>query len=347
MFEHVSDLLTYGGLFVIVFGMAWTDGVDRATNYIVTATNWNDLIGAAGSLMQLKSHAHGGTTGEGSQSIGPLVKETFTDAAAPAAPSAGQTSIYTVSARPRYRANGGADRAIVTDETTAAGDLAGTYPNPTVAKITLGSDADGDIYYRAAGVLARLPKGTALQLVRMNAGATAPEYFTLGSAVTSLDKKITTTTVANTTSETDLYRKAVTGNTIGSGGALRLMIAGDGNALGSGTSTFRLKFGATTLLSLVVQFNTGSAARNPWEIEMTLFNAGATNAQRIEGSFRKSSSTGDAWVNNVGFSDTTMGYATAAEDTTASKDVAVTVQHSVASASTDAAARIALLELLV
>ena len=42
--------------------------------------------------------------------------------------------------------------------------------------MTLGSDADGDIYYRASNTLTRLPKGTALQQLRMNAGATAPEW---------------------------------------------------------------------------------------------------------------------------------------------------------------------------
>jgi hypothetical protein len=157
--------------------MAWTDGIDRATNYIISAINWNDLLGAAGSLMQLKSHRHGGTTGEGSQSIGPLVLEDFTDATAPAAPGAGLTRLYGVSGKPRFRAGAaGADTALIDSATTAAGDLAGTYPNPTVAKITLGSDADGDIYYRSGGVLVRLPKGTALQALRMNSGATAPEW---------------------------------------------------------------------------------------------------------------------------------------------------------------------------
>lgn len=44
------------------------------------------------------------------------------------------------------------------------------------AGFALGSDADGDIYYRASGALARLAKGTAGQVVRMNTGATAPEW---------------------------------------------------------------------------------------------------------------------------------------------------------------------------
>lgn len=50
--------------------------------------------------------------------------------------------------------------------------------------MTLGSDADGDIYYRSSNVLTRLAKGTALQQLRINAGATAPEWATISSAVT-------------------------------------------------------------------------------------------------------------------------------------------------------------------
>ena len=42
--------------------------------------------------------------------------------------------------------------------------------------IILGSDADGDTYYRASGVLARLAKGAANLKTFMNAGATAPEW---------------------------------------------------------------------------------------------------------------------------------------------------------------------------
>jgi hypothetical protein len=35
--------------------MAWSDGVDRATGYIVTAADWNTKLGATGSLMYLKT----------------------------------------------------------------------------------------------------------------------------------------------------------------------------------------------------------------------------------------------------------------------------------------------------
>lgn len=42
--------------------------------------------------------------------------------------------------------------------------------------LVLGSDADGDMYYRAASVLARLAKGAANLKLFMNAAGTAPEW---------------------------------------------------------------------------------------------------------------------------------------------------------------------------
>jgi hypothetical protein len=42
--------------------------------------------------------------------------------------------------------------------------------------MSIGSDADGDMYYRASSALARLAKGTADFKLFMNAGATAPEW---------------------------------------------------------------------------------------------------------------------------------------------------------------------------
>lgn len=46
----------------------------------------------------------------------------------------------------------------------------------THKKLTVGSDADGDMYYRASSALARLAKGAANYKLFMNAGATAPEW---------------------------------------------------------------------------------------------------------------------------------------------------------------------------
>lgn len=72
---------------------------------------------------------------------------------------AGQTSITTLGA--------------VTTGTLSTGAILGGVT------MTLGSDADGDIYYRSSGVLTRLAKGTSLQQLRMNVGATAPEWATI------------------------------------------------------------------------------------------------------------------------------------------------------------------------
>jgi hypothetical protein len=76
--------------------------------------------------------------------------------------------------------------------------------------MTLGSDADGDTYYRASNVLTRLAKGTAGQVLTMNAGATAPEWAAAagGSGIT-----IGTTTVTSGTGGRLIYETS--GNVVG------------------------------------------------------------------------------------------------------------------------------------
>lgn len=49
--------------------------------------------------------------------------------------------------------------------------------------MTLGSDVDADIYYRASNKLTRLAKGTATQVLTMNSGATAPEWAVASGGV--------------------------------------------------------------------------------------------------------------------------------------------------------------------
>ena len=52
------------------------------------------------------------------------------------------------------------------------------------ATMTLGSDADGDVYYRASNVLTRLAKGSAGEVLKMNSGASAPEWGSAGGGQT-------------------------------------------------------------------------------------------------------------------------------------------------------------------
>ena len=62
-----------------------------------------------------------------------------------------------------------------------------TYFQPMATKGTDGTDVSttlttqGDILYRDGSGLQRLAKGTANQVLKMNAGATAPEYGNLSS----------------------------------------------------------------------------------------------------------------------------------------------------------------------
>lgn len=66
----------------------------------------------------------------------------------------------------------------------------------TVTDLTLGSDAAGDMFYKtSATVTARLPKGTASQVLRMNSGATAPEWGMV--TVTALVESTTATATAD------------------------------------------------------------------------------------------------------------------------------------------------------
>ena len=81
--------------------MVWTAPRTWVTDEIVTKALFNAEI--RDNFIVVDQHGHSGAAGDGGTSLGSLVKETFTDAAAPAAPGAGKTVVYAVSGRPRYR----------------------------------------------------------------------------------------------------------------------------------------------------------------------------------------------------------------------------------------------------
>lgn len=70
-------------------------------------------------------------------------------------------------------------------------------------RFDLGSDAAGDMFYRSSNNLTRLGIGAAGQYMRVNSGATAPEWANPNYEMPYSD--LTTTTIANTTTETTLY----------------------------------------------------------------------------------------------------------------------------------------------
>ena len=61
----------------------------------------------------------------------------------------------------------------------------------TGSNLAIGSDADGDMYYRASGVLARLAKGTANFKMFMNAAGTAPQWAS-GSKLGTFTRDVAT-----------------------------------------------------------------------------------------------------------------------------------------------------------
>ena len=125
--------------------------------------------------------------------------------------------------------------SIITLGTVTTGGL-GTGAVLGGVTMTLGSDADGDIYYRSSNVLTRLAKGTALQQLRMNAGATAPEW----AAAAGGGLTIGTTAITSGTAGRILYETS--GNVVGE-------IAGS-----SADANGAVQFAATARSSGVAQY---------------------------------------------------------------------------------------------
>ena len=156
-------------------------------------------------------------------------------------------------------------------------------------------------------------------------------------------KSGTTTTISNTTSETDLLNYSVSSNQIGSNGVVRFKISGYllQNQATSTTYTFKIKFGGTVMWEDATSSISQSATKLPFIIEGELYNKNATNAQGCSGRImiNDTSAAGvgigaasdDEILVNANFdsegSDTS-------KDTTTANTLTVTVTMSVADANT-------------
>lgn len=135
-----------------------------------------------------------------------------------------------------------------------------------------------------------------------------------------IDVITATTTLTGVTTEQTAYTFSLPGGSLGSTGMIRLKLYGVfTEATGGQTDTFRFKYGATTLVSVVGASNASAQAV---EITFVLKGNGATNAQ--------------LGVAKVDFAVVTVdagGTGTSAIDSTTAQNVVVTYQSTNASAS--------------
>jgi hypothetical protein len=138
-------------------------------------------------------------------------------------------------------------------------------------------------------------------------------------------------TVANTGTETAVYTYAVPGGTLGSTRALRLTLIGDQlqNFAGSDTLTVRVKYGATTIYTGA--FAVGQHAdRRSFRLECMLSALNATNAQVAVATGVLGGATTTAGTGAAPASTIEGAHVTVAEDSTASKNLVVTIQQQTA-----------------
>lgn len=88
----------------------------------------------------------------------------------------------------------------------------------------IGSAAEGDILYRGASTWTRLTKGTALQNLRMNAGATAPEWATVSGLTFLTQQNSTSGTSIDFSVPTTASRITVMLRSVSTNGTSNLMV---------------------------------------------------------------------------------------------------------------------------
>lgn len=152
----------------------------------------------------------------------------------------------------------------IVDQTTGAVDttkvltLTGTQTttNKTLGsgtKVGIGSDGTGDIYYRASGgALTRLPIGAATQILKVNAGATAPEWASGSGQATLVAMNATAGSLTTTSGSDQDITNASTAITLTAGNNWDVFVTISGGFYcddATKGTVITLKRGSTTLQS--------------------------------------------------------------------------------------------------
>lgn len=170
----------------------------------------------------------------------------------------------------------------------------------------------------------------------------------MAGTVLKLDHKISTTTVVNTTTETDLYSVSIPVGALGIVGfKLRMEIAGDilNNSAGAQTVVFKAYYDDTAMLTSKAISLGNNAQRRKWKADIELI-AETASAQRCSALLHISEPTADTWATDESSGVNVTGYGTAAEATTAAKNLKITATLGAADANFEITAKMGTVELL-
>ncbi len=166
--------------------------------------------------------------------------------------------------------------------------------------------------------------------------------------VIKLTSKLSTTTIVNTVTETDLVNFDVPANGLEIvGHSIRVVASGEflNNTGGADTVQFRVKLGATTMLApAAISFN-ASATRRKWFMEIDLL-AEAEDLQRAAGILLVSDADTDSFADHGTDGQAATGYGTAAETTSGALTFKITGQLATASANLEVTCTMAQVELV-
>ena len=144
--------------------MAWTDGVDYSTGQLISASIWNNYLGAAGNI----------------------------DLTAPGVVTTAGDTTYATGDNTLARLAAGTARQ------TLAMNSGATAPEWAASSRSVLTTAGDVMYASGTNTPARLAKGTARQNLTMNSGATAPEWTASPASLLTAKADVLSASAANT-----------------------------------------------------------------------------------------------------------------------------------------------------